>query len=274
MVLSLLQVAIMAAVAGLTGVLPLSDSGFFAISRKLLGLPLDGSADGMLIAITCFTIALTICVVFRPMFTRKAHRRTRGKERQVEDLKLQANLSRRMLALMFVGIIPAIPCLAFQNRFSVLGERLPVLSVILVVFGFLVFSCDRVGYGKRNLADVTMADGLLVGLFQGLGLIPGLSPVGMAIVMGIWRGIEPVFSVKLACLMYVPLLLIRGVMGIYASWGEPFRAVYLLGVAICGLVSYLALRLMRYVARRAAIGEFSIFLWGGALFAFVLSLLS
>ncbi len=274
MVLSWVQIMVMSAVAAMASVLPLSDSGHTIIFRKLLGLPLDASADGLLYALNCLVIALMILLVFRRELTHVSLRRTLGQGRRATAAQERNALRSRLITLMIVGLFPAVPFLILSGRFAVLSGRLPLVALVMAVLGLLVFSSDRVGFGKRELMEVTLADGLLIGLFLGLGTIPGLSPVTMAIVMCIWRGLSPVFSVKLSCLMAVPLLIIRCVMGIYAHWGSGFSARYLVGMVICGLVTYLALRLARFVAQRGSMGEFSVILWGSAVFTFILSLLS
>ena len=183
-------------------------------------------------------------------------------------------MRRRLITLMIVGFFPMNPFAVLYGRLAVLGERLLPVAAIMVILGFLVFSADRTGFGKRELMEVNLADGLLVGLFLGLGLIPGLSPVTMAIVMCLWRGFSPVFSVKLSCLMAVPLLLLRCVLGIATHVSSGFSFRYVVGMVICGIVTYLALRLARFVAQRRSFGEFATVLWGSAVFAFILSLVS
>ena len=248
MAIGWLQILMMSAVAAMTNVLPLSESGHGAAFRKLLGLPLNGSADGLLSALNNLVIALVILLVYRREFTQGTTRRTLGQGRRIRPSQ--------------------------ERRMAVLGERLLPVAGIMAVLGLLVFSADRAGFGKRELMDLNLADGLLVGLFLGLGLIPGLSPVTMAIVMCLWRGLSPVFSVKLSCLMAVPLLLFRCVLGIaaYASSGFSFR--YVIGMVVCGIVTYLALRLARFVAQRGSFGEFATVLLGSAAFVFILSLVS
>lgn len=274
MMLSWAQVLVMSAVAAVGSVLPLSDSGHSIIFRKLLGLPLGGSADGLLYALNCLVIALMTLLVFRREFTHASVRRIPGQGRRVSAAQERSSLRSRLIALLIVGLFPALPFLILSGRIAVLAERLPLVAVIMAVLGLLIFSADRVGYGKRELMEVTLTDSLLIGLFLGAGMLPGLSPVTMGIVMCIWRGLSPAFSVKLSCLMAVPLLLIRFTMGIYAHWGSGFSPKYLVGMVICGVVTYLALRLARFVAQRGSIGEFSVILWGSAAFTFILSLVS
>ncbi len=274
MAIGWLQILMMSAVAAMTNVLPLSESGHGAAFRKLLGLPLNGSADGLLSALNNLVIALVILLVYRREFTQGTTRRTLGQGRRIRPSQERRMAASRMVTLMIVGFIPMIPFLVLYGRFAVLGERLLPVAGIMAVLGLLVFSADRAGFGKRELMDLNLADGLLVGLFLGLGLIPGLSPVTMAIVMCLWRGLSPVFSVKLSCLMAVPLLLFRCVLGIaaYASSGFSFR--YVIGMVVCGIVTYLALRLARFVAQRGSFGEFATVLLGSAAFVFILSLVS
>lgn len=274
MILSWVQTMVMSVVSAMTGVLPLSESGHGLLFRKLLGLPLNGSADGLLLSLNRLVIAMVILLVFRGEFTWVTTRRNSSGGQRMNPARERAELRRRLVTLVTVSLIPSVAVLAVFARVTNWQSNLLLIAAIMTILGLLVFSCDRVGFGKRELAEVTLADGLLVGLFLGMGTISGLSPVTMAIVMGIWRGLSPVFSLKLSCLMYVPLLILRGAIGFYNHWSSGFSAKYLVGMAVCGVITYLSLRLARFIAQRGSIGEFSYVLWGSAAFLFILNLLS
>lgn len=55
--------------------------------------------------------------------------------------------------------------------------------------------------------------------------------------------------------------------------GAEFYTPYLAGMALAGVCSYLALRFLRFVIRRNALGSFAYAVWAAALFAFVLYLI-
>lgn len=275
MILSWLQAILLAVVQGICCVLPLTDSGFSSIARKLMGLPLSGSSDGLLLGILWIVIAIVILATFREDWRYALwHDSTRKGRHASETAQLRSGMSARMIILMLAGLLPNIPALLGLEYVSALREKLLPLTGVLILGGLLIFSCDRVGHGRRELTEVTLADGLLVGLFQAIGLLPGLSAVGLGIVMGIWRGMEPAFSVRFSCLLLVPVLLIRGLVGIYSYSSSGFQTAYLLAAAVCALCAYLSLRLLRFVAQRGKVGEFAYPVWGAAVFTFILFLFS
>lgn len=275
MTLSWLQAIILAIVQGICSVLPLSESGFASIARKLMGLPLDGSGDGLLRGILRIVVSIVILMSFREDWRYIFSHGSAKKGRRVSESKeLRTALSARMTILMLMGLLFHIPAQIGIGYVSWLSKKLLPLAATLGIGGLLIFSCDRVGHGKRGIAEVNLADGLLVGLFQAIGQIPGLSPVGLGVAMGIWRGIEPAFSVRLSCLLLAPALLVQGFVDIGTYSVSGFQPVYFLSMVICAVCAYVSLRLLRFVAQREKVGEFAYPVWGAAVFSFVLFLLS
>ncbi len=273
MVLKWLQAVILGAVQGISGVLPLSGSGFTSIARRLLGLPLDGSADRFFSAVLCILIALVILITLRKDWLYAFQPMPRKRNSKATPAQIRAALSKRMVFLMFFGLVISLPGLVLERFIAPWQTRFMRLSLLMILGGLLTFTCDRVGHGKRAMAEATVKDAFLVGLFQLLGTVPGLSPVGLGIVMTVWLGMEPSFGIRFSCLMLVPGMILRGIAGILMNLQSVnFSLSWIPGAIACVIFTYLSLRLLRYVAQRRTLGEFSLPIWGAALFSFLLYL--
>lgn len=275
LILNWAKAAVLAVIQGVSTVLPLTDSGFTTVARKLLGLSLAGSDDRFFTSLLYILIALVILLTFRRDWIFALRHVPRRKNRKPTAAQTKAALGKRMLLLIVFGFLFGLPGILLSGYTAPWQTNLPRLSLLMILGGLFIFSCDRVGHGKRTLTEVTLKDAFLVGLFQALGMIPGFSPMGLGMVMGIWLGMEPVFSVRFSCLLLAPGLFLRGAIGIFSNMsGVPFSVSWIPAAALCILFTYLSLRLLRFVAHRRTLGEFSLPVWGASLFTFLLYLFS
>ena len=137
------------------------------------------------------------------------------------------------------------------------------------------FLTDRIGHGKRDVRSATVGDGLCLGVAQAVSVVPGLSRTGLTMAAGVFCGLDLEFSWKFSFLLAVPTLLIQAIVALAGALreGAEFYTPYLAGMALAGVCSYLALRFLRFVIRRNALGSFAYAVWAAALFAFVLYLI-
>ena len=269
--LSIWQTIILSFIEGFAWIVPLSDVGVVGLARKLVGLPMDGSGDGLLTAVCQAVSVLVTLLFFRKDWT-AAFRTVSGRASRNTAILTKISLAKRLTVLMSLGILPAAGYLIFQNFFLNFGMKVLFVVAMMVLGGFLIFSCDRVGHGKRSIEEAFFGDGMLVAVMQLVGCVPGLTPSGLGVAAGIWRGLTPAFSVKLSCLLLVPRLLISSAYGIVVHWGQGISWWLALGVLFGGIGTYFALRLIRFAAMRRNLGEFAYFVWGASLFLFVLYL--
>lgn len=270
-----LHILALAAIQGLTGILPLSETGFLTIGRKLMGLPLNGSGDRFYGALTQLTLTLVICVVFRRDLTACIGLRRKKSRRRADVYQSEGELNHRMFLLILIAILPMLFTLLLQRRTAALGENLPAVTGMLLLNGLIIFVCDRVGHGRRALAEATIADSLLLGFALTLSVVPGLSGMAVAITVGIIRGLSPAFCVRFSCLLLIPLYLIRGLVQLVSTMGTVrFSPLYLIGMIVCGICCYFALWLLRFMAKRGTLSEFSYIAWGASLFTFCVYLFS
>ena len=223
MTLGWVQILVLAAIQGLSGVLPLSDAGFLALGRKILGLPLDGSADRFYHALLQITIALVIFVVFRKDLAACAGLRTKRARRRAEAYPNEDGLNHRMFLLILIALLPMTLAFFLRNWAQGLMTRLPAIGGIFLLYGFILFLCDRVGHGKRGLPEATIGDSLILGFAQTFSAVPGLSGMGLAFTAGILRGLSPAFCIRFSCLLLIPVYLVRNCGTVRRfGWGRLF----------------------------------------------------
>ena len=86
------------------------------------------------------------------------------------------------------------------------GELAPVLQPLARQ---LTLRVERVGV-HRDEHDLTIRDGLVIGLVQCLSLIPGVSRSGATISAGLFRGFDRAAAARYSFLLSVPAVVLSG----------------------------------------------------------------
>jgi undecaprenyl-diphosphatase len=139
---------------------------------------------------------------------------------------------------------------------------------------FLMLSLFARKSGRERSAT-TVWDAILVGVVQGLAVLPGLSRSASTIAFALLAGLAARWAATFSFLVLIPAVLGASVLEIFGAWeergggfflGSDF-AKYLLGAAVAGLVGYFAIGwLVRaVVARRLYWFAIYCFLFGLAL---------
>lgn len=113
---------------------------------------------------------------------------------------------------VFVGTLPIVILgVALQKKIETDFRSLYVIAISLIVGAFLMFYADKVQKERRTEADVEVRDGLIVGLWQSLALIPGMSRSGSTIAGALLQGFKRADAARFAFLMGIPSFTAAGV---------------------------------------------------------------
>lgn len=179
-----------------------------------------------------------------------------------EQRRLQAF---RLALLVIVGSLPtAVIGLTLEPFFERLGTPVPT-SIALVVTGLVLWFVPNTGY-KTDPRAITWRDALLVGIVQGLAVMPGISRAGVTIGFLLWRGVSSDLAARLSFLLYLVVSFGVSILGI----GELAEAnIALLPLAIMSITSfaagYFALIGLLRILQRGQLHRFAPYVWTVAL---------
>jgi undecaprenyl-diphosphatase len=101
-----------------------------------------------------------------------------------------------------------------------------------------------------RISGIPFLDGLLIGSFQILALMAGISRSGVTIVGGLWRGLSHEDAARFAFLLATPVILAAGVLkvpSLFGNAGEHIHGQLAVGFVVCGIAAYVSVRyLVRY----------------------------
>lgn len=254
--MSVFQSAILGIIQGLGEFLPISSSGHLLLARLFFGIQTDTPAMKMLDILLHVGTLIPILIIF-------------GKE--WIDMILHPVRNKTLLLL----IIASLPTLAIYmlakklfpdvNGFAVFDNGWFLGSSFLITALFLLLS-DRLSViGRKTDGKVGILQALVMGLFQGIGMIPGISRSGSTILGGVSTGLNKSTAARFSFMMSAPAilgsLLMEGKDAAELGYIKDFAVIpSLIGVVIAAIVGYLSIRLMLRIIAKIPLSWFALYL--------------
>lgn len=205
-----LDALILGLVQGLTEFLPVSSSAHL----RIIGPLLPGQADpgAAFTAITQLGTELAVLIYFRKDVWRMltawlASLPLIGSRRPGEALDVDAKLA----WLVILGTIPiCVLGLLLRDFIETSFRTLALTAVMLVVFGLVLGWAERRGRQTRGTDQLTVGDGIWLGLAQAMALVPGVSRSGGTITVGLLLGLTREAAARFSFLLAIPAVLLSG----------------------------------------------------------------
>jgi undecaprenyl-diphosphatase len=202
-----LQAIVLGIVEGLTEFLPVSSTGHLTIVEKLLNLKIDDAG------VTAFTAIIQVGAIAAVIvyFWRDIVRLVVGFVRGLAQADARRDASWREALLVIVGTIPiGIVGLAARDFISGPLRSLWVVAVALIAWSAVMVAAERFGTRKRPEESANLVDAVVIGLFQCVALVPGVSRSGATISGGLFRGLDRVAATRISFLLSIPALIAAG----------------------------------------------------------------
>lgn len=193
-----LQALILGIIQGITEWLPISSSGHLVIAQKLLGLKADENLFFDLV-VHLGTIVAVIAYFRRELWRIVSSFFVRAPSEEQTGL-------RRLGLLLLAGTIPiALAGVLFKDQIEAVFD-IRLVGVALIANAGILWAAHTYGSkGTKKKAGVT--DALIIGIFQVVSIIPGISRSGSTLSAGMLRGLERESAAVFAFLLSVPALL-------------------------------------------------------------------
>ena len=198
--LSSVEILILGAIQGISEFLPVSSAAHLVLFSKYY----EFSNQNLLIDISLHLGSL-IAIIF---YFRK-------------DL-FNFVQNRRFLIKILLGTIPIIPVgyILYQTGLINNLRSLEVIGWMSLIFGILLYISDKFKITKKIDTEFTSSSAIIIGLFQVLALIPGVSRSGITITSGRLLGFNRFDSAKISFFLSIPTLGAASLLGIYNIYKE------------------------------------------------------
>jgi len=266
--MSYLSAAFLGLVQGVAEFLPISSSGHLSIFQNFLGLNTveDGGHVFFDLLLHLATL-VAVCIFYRKDIMEiisqgLTYIRTVGHPVPGVKKKYPAV---RLLVMMFLGTLPLFLVLPFKDKVEELYNNTMFIGFALLFCGTILFISDRLPRRSKNEKTMTVKDALVIGFFQAIATVPGISRSGTTITAGIATGLDRQFAVKFSFLLSIPAILGANILSIadaVEAGIEPgMLPMYLVGMLVAAVSGYLCLMLLRYISRKGRFGGFSFYCW-------------
>lgn len=254
--MTLFNLVLLAVVQGITEFLPISSSAHLVLLHELGGP--TGEALTLDVAVHLGSI-LAVVLYFRSDVggvVRGLGQMVRGRLATPEAF----------LALcLIVATIPAVlagAVLALTGWVDLLRDT-RVIGVTMIVFGIALWWAHRTFPEVRAAREWRLRDAVVMGLWQAVALIPGVSRSGITMTSGRMLGFDRHSATKLSMLMSIPITLASGALLGHEALKSGLDTAFLQSAALAAVLAfgaaYIALALMIRLLQRVSFTPYVIY---------------
>ena len=158
-----------------------------------------------------------------------------------------------LLFIIIIATIPGVIAGLLLNTYAETVFRNPlIISATLFLGAILLFYADKVSIKKADLTELTLRMGIIIGLFQALAIIPGVSRSGITITIALLLGLKRTSAAKFSFLLSTPIILGAGIKEFPSLLESGLNVTILIGVLVSAVSGYLAIKYMlRYLENRS-----------------------
>lgn len=243
--MDILQGIILGIVQGLTEFLPVSSSGHLILFKKLFGI--DQEQFGLTFDIALhFATLIAVFVVFWP-----------------DIVAILKKPVQKLTGLLIIATIPAVFVGLFLDDYiEEISQSGGFLGFAFLFTAALMFFSQKIPSKSKNLDMMKYSDAAVIGLMQGVAVMPGISRSGSTTSAGLIMGVEKAASMRFAFLMSIPVILGSAVLGVkdIVTNPEPINwAPVLAGMLAAGFSGYFAVRFMLNFFKKRSLNIFSVY---------------
>jgi undecaprenyl-diphosphatase len=250
----ILQIVVLALIQGITEFLPISSSGHLLLVPALTGWPDQGILTDVMVHMGSF---LAVVVYF----WRDCVNLTMG---GIDMLRGRFTAWGKLALLIVLGTIPAVLFGIFLDKIGFMDAVRTMPEIIAwnaIIFGILLYVCDRFGLTSRRMSDMTWLPALIIGLAQAIAIIPGTSRSGITMTAARALGFERPEAARFAFLLGIPAIAGAGVLklGDALSSGEAISFSQLLTAVLTFFVALGTITILMKMVRHISFLPFAVY---------------
>ena len=130
--------------------------------------------------------------------------------------------NKNFIIKILIGTVPIIPVGYILYQTGIINQlrSLEIIGWMSLIFGILLYFADKTKIKKKIDTEFSNTSAIIIGLFQVLALIPGVSRAGITITSGRMLGFNRYDSAKISFFLSIPTLFAASILGIYNIYKE------------------------------------------------------
>jgi len=176
-----------------------------------------------------------------------------------EKGKLEVKL---FLWIVLATIPTGLMGILFKDWFESLFSKPQWVGGMLLITGLFLWLTRWVNKERRPLGQMRWFDSIIIGIAQGIAIIPGISRSGATISTGLFLGLDRELSGKFSFLLSIPAILGATLLEFRKiNVGQELWAT-LIGTAIAFGMGMLSLTFLMKIIKKGKLFNFSYYCWG------------
>lgn len=267
-----LNALILGLIQGLTEFLPVSSSGHLAILHEVLGFETESNIFfdvilhlGTLIAVVFFYRNRIADIIRGGIF---------GVRSLISGKGMKASFfttpDSKLFSLIILGSVPtAVIGLTFKDFFEGLADNLLYVGFALLTTAVLLVLFELKKNAEKKITDMSVIDSFIIGIVQGIAIIPGISRSGSTIAAGKLLGIDKETAANYSFLLSLPAITGAFLLQFKdaVEEGFNFHSYILIGFTAAVISGYFSLKLLIWMIKRSNMYYFAGYCAALAVFA-------
>ena len=242
---------------GFTEPIPISSSGHLVIIKNLIKL--DTLKDINFEIIVNFGSFIAICYLYRKEIIKIINDFFMYIRTKKDSYKENYNYA----WLIVIGTIPAcIFGLLLKDKIDLISNNVKLVGFALIITSLALFIIRDIK-GKKEKKDITVFDTIVIGLFQVIALLPGISRSGSTIVGSMFRDLKSDTALKYSFMLYLPISLATMVLGVKDLINTPnlntLIPPYFLGMIASTIMTYFSAKWFINIMKKGKLIYFCIY---------------
>lgn len=257
--IELLKFILLAVIQGISEVLPISSSGHLQIVQEILGM----DTSSLTVSIFLHLGSLVAMIVF---YRKLIFSIIGNSAKYVFKASERNETNKNALKLLFMIVIACIPAgligILFKGKIESIFANTIFIGINLIITGCLLF-LQKYIKGKKTLDTMNWLDAIVIGLFQAIGILPGISRSGITTIGGKVSKLQDEDAINFAFLLFIPVTLGTGLLEVVdIIKGDLVLSsndilLYIVGIIVSGLVTYIALSLLLKIIKKGKLHYFA-----------------
>ena len=149
----------------------------------------------------------------------------------------------------------------FKDWFESLFSKPKTVGLMLLVTGGVLWLTRYVKGEGKGAGAMGVIDALIIGIAQGVAIIPGISRSGATISTGLFRGLNRELAGKFSFLLSLPAVLGAAFLKFRKIDTGSEIGVTLIGMTVAFVIGLLSLKLLMKIIRAGKLSGFAYYCW-------------
>lgn len=249
--MGILEAIVYGILQGLTEFLPISSTAHIRIFPSLVGWSDPGAAFTAVIQVGTL---LAVLIYFRSdlVGVLRGWARSLGSRQDSPESRIGWGIVLGTLPIVFFGFL-------FKEQIKSDAVRsLYVVATMLILMGLVLLAAEKLTAHRREFDQLTVKDGIWVGLWQAVALIPGASRSGSTISGALFAGLSRPTAARFSFLLSIPSVLAAAVLELAQERHELMQAGMaptLVATVVSFIVGYASIAfLMKLLQTKSTMG--------------------